>query len=181
MAHHLGGLPAADAGGGTRWNDWLDLGVPYAVVGTALMALAAAGADRRGWVVGLVGAGLYVQGHGVHLAANSITNARGDAAPVFLWDEVVGHVLWYGGFAVLALVLARSAGDVRPTPLGWALAAATGVTWATNALGADGLAPYGLAMAVGLAVAGWRLGTGAGRLLLGAFAVSAVVLGVALA
>ena len=75
VAHHLGALPRMDAGGGTRWNDWLDVLVPYAVVGTALVALAAARTDRRGWVAALVGAAAYVQGHGIHLAANSATVA----------------------------------------------------------------------------------------------------------
>jgi hypothetical protein len=46
--HHLGALPGGlgDAGGATRWVDWLDLLTPYAVVGTALAALAAARTDR---------------------------------------------------------------------------------------------------------------------------------------
>ena len=180
VAHHLGLLPAADAGGGTRWNDWLDLAVPYAVVGTALAALAACRTDRRGWVAGLVGAGLYAQGHGLHLGANSIANARGPAAPVHLWDEVVGHALWYAGVAVLITVLVRAAADVAPTTVGWALAAATGVTWATNALGAEGLPPYGLAVALGLAAYGWQRRTGAGRLLLAGSAVSTLVLGAVL-
>jgi hypothetical protein len=181
ITHHLGLLPGGlgDAGGGTRWADWLDLLVPWAVVGPALAALAAAGADRRGWLIGLSGSLLYVQGHGIHLAANSVANARGDAEPVHLWDEVVGHLLWYGGFAVLVVALAgayASVGLKRSVPAA-CLALLTGVTWATNAYGADGLQAAGLAVAAGLAGYGWQLrSSAAGTLLLLAFLPSAVLL-----
>jgi len=186
VTHHLGLLPGGLGAtpAGTRWADWLDLAVPYLVVGSALAALAAAGTDRRGWVAAAAGAVLYAQGHGMHLAANSIANARGDAAPVHLWDEVVGHLLWYGGFAVLVAVLARAfAGtDLRAGPWSGVLAVLTGVTWTTNALGADGLAGAGLAAATALSAYGWRLrGTGAGALLLLAFLPSAAGLAAALA
>ena len=186
VTHHLGLLPGGlgDAGGDTRWADWLDLLVPWAVVGPALAALAAADADRRGWLVGLSGALLYVQGHGIHLAANSISNARGDAAPVHLWDEVVGHLLWYGGFAVIVVALARcfAMSGLRRSVLTDVVAVLTGVTWATNAYGADGLQPAGLAVAVGLAGYGWSLRRStAGRLLLLAFVPGAVLLAVLLA
>lgn len=180
VGQHLGALPGGlgSAGGGTRWVDWLDLLTPYAVVGSALGVLATAGASRRGWVLGLVGAGAYVQGHGLHLAANSISNARGDAAPVHLWDEVVGHYVWYAGLALLLVALVpvvRDAG-VRTTVPGLLLAAGVGATWATNAL-EGGTAAASLAVAVGLSVWGWLLrGLGAGRLLLAAFPLAVVVL-----
>jgi hypothetical protein len=174
VTHHLGLLPGADAGGGTRWNDWLDVLLPYAVVGTALLALAAAGTDRRGWVVAVFGSVLYAQGHGVHLAANSIGNARGDAAPVHLWDEVVGHGLWYAGFAVLVAVLARARPDVRTGPVAVLLALGVGATWASNAAGADSLVPPALVVALAFVAHGAReRRTGAGRLLLVAFAPAA--------
>ncbi len=104
LLHHLGALPdgLGDAGRGTRWVDWVDLLTPYAVVGAALAALAVARTDRRGWWLALLGAGAYVQGHSVHLSANSISNQRGDAAPVHLWDGVIGHWLWYAGALLLA-------------------------------------------------------------------------------
>jgi len=173
VMHHLGALPGGlgSAGGGTRWVDWIDLLTPYAVAGTALAALAAAGTDRRGWWTALVGAGVYVQGHGVHLAANSISNVRGDAAPTYLWDEVLGHWIWYAGAALLVVALTRA---VRPrvTPVGVGLALATGLTWTTNAL--EGTTAVGsLAVAIGLtATAAQRRD----RLLLLAFGTSAVLL-----
>ena len=173
VMHHLGALPGGlgDAGGGTRWVDWIDLLTPWAVVGTALAALAAAGTDRRGWWLALTGATLYVQGHGVHLAANSIGNERGPIPPIHLWDEVAGHWLWYGGTALLVVALARAV-RLRPTPQALVLAVATGLTWTTNAL--EGTTAVGsLLVASALAATGWRRGD---RVLLVAFGLSAVLL-----
>jgi hypothetical protein len=178
LTHHLGALPGGlgPAGGATRWVDWLDLLTPYAVVGTALVALAAAGADRRGWWLALLGAGAYVQGHAVHLAANSIGNARGDAAPVHLWDEVIGHWLWYAGAALLVVALARSL-RLPVTTASVVLAVATGVTWTTNAL--EGTTAIGSLLVAGaLSAWGWRRRSeGTGRLLIVAFGLSALLLG----
>lgn len=176
LLHHLGALPGGlgSAPRSTRWVDWLDLGVPYLVVGPALAALAVAGTDRRGWWIALVGAGAYVQGHGIHLAANSIGNARGDAPPVHLWDEVVGHWLWYAGVALLVVALARAV-EARVTPGGVLLALAVGLTWTTNAL--EGTTALGsLVVATGLAGWGARRGAGSGRLLVVAFGASALLL-----
>ena len=173
LGHHLGALPGGlgAAGRGTRWVDWIDLLTPYAVVGTALAALAVAGTDRRGWWTALAGAGAYVQGHGVHLAANSISNVRGDAAPTYLWDEVLGHWIWYSGAALLLLAVVRAV-PMHASPVALLLAVATGVTWTTNAL--EGTFAAG-ALAAALAFAGW----GATRrepLLLAAFGTSAALL-----
>lgn len=177
LLHHLGALPGGlgDAGGGTRWADWIALLVPYAVVGPALAALWAARTDRRGWALALFGSGLYVQGHGLNLAANSIANVRGDAPPTYLWDEVVGHWLWYAGVALLVVALGRAV-RVAACPAALALAVATGVTWTTNAL--EGTTAWGsLAFAGVLAGWGWgRRAEGTGRLLLAAFGTSAVLL-----
>jgi hypothetical protein len=177
VCHHLGALPGGlgSAGGQTRWVDWLDLATPYAVVGTALAALGAARTDRRGWTLAAVGGLAYASGHGVHLAANSIDNARGAAAPVHLWDEVVGHWLWYAGMALLFVALARAV-TVRTRPVGVALALATGLTWTTNAL--EGTTAVGSLLVAGaLALWGWRRREeGVGRLLVVAFGTSAVLL-----
>lgn len=176
LLHHLGALPdgLGSAPHATRWVDWIDLLTPYAVVGTALAALAAAGTDRRGWWAALLGAGAYVQGHGIHLAANSIGNERGDAPPVHLWDEVVGHWLWYAGVALLVLALARAV-QVRATPVGLLLALAVGTTWTTNAL--EGTTAVGsLVVAAGFAGYGLRRDGGTGPLLVVAFGASALLL-----
>ena len=177
VLHHLGALPGGlgSAGGGTRWVDWITLFTPYAVVGCALAALHAAVADRRGWIIALVGAALYVQGHGINVAANSIGNARGDEAPTHLWDEVVGHWLWYAGVALLVVALARAV-HAAARPLALLLALASGLTWTTNAL--EGTTAVG-SLAVAAALAGWgwrRRAEGTGQLLLAAFGTSAALL-----
>jgi hypothetical protein len=126
-------------------------------------------------VLAALGAVAYASGHGIHLAANSIGNARGDAAPVHLWDEVVGHWLWYAGVALLVVALARAVA-VRASPVALALALLTGLTWTTNAL--EGTTAVGsLVVAAGLAGWGWRRrAAGTGRLLVVAFGLSALAL-----
>ena len=173
VGHHVGTLvgPLGELGARTEWADWVDLLTPYAVVGTALAALLSAGASRRAWLVAAVGGVVYVQGHGVHLAANSIGNARGGAQPVHLWDEVVGHYLWYGGLYLLvaALVLAV------PEPGGrarWPLAALFGLTTATN--GIEGGTPW-FTLGVAVLFCAWGARSGR-RVLLAAYLVAAVLL-----
>lgn len=118
VLHHLGSLPGGlGQVGPTRWADWLDLAVPVLVLGSSALALGAARAARRLWLVAALGALLYAQGHGIHLAANSIGNVeRSDAA--HLWDEVVGHLVRYAGVAVLlGCHAAVMAGRPRPERL----------------------------------------------------------------
>jgi hypothetical protein len=91
-------------------------------------------AVRAPWVVLLVGAITYVEGHGIHLAANAINNAApGDTA--HLWDEVVGHYVWFTGAMAVwaALTLAVAGRDPLPGPFPPILAMLVGVTAATNA------------------------------------------------
>ena len=158
LLHHVGSLPdgLGPAGHDTRWADWIDLLTPYAVLVPAGLALRAARSPAPQWVLFAAGALLYAQGHGVHLAANSVGNTTpGPAA--HLWDEVVGHALWYAGVALVAGALALAMrGRPRPrSPLAWVLALAVGTTWATNAIG-GGTSAASL-LAAGVAVgAGWR-------------------------
>jgi hypothetical protein len=74
-------------------------------------------------------------------------------------------------------VLARGFAGIE-LRLGWrsgALAVLTGITWATNALGADGLILAGLAGVADLTAYGWHLRTSAaGRLLVLAYFPSAI-------
>jgi hypothetical protein len=140
LAHHLGSLPdgLGDAGRGTRVADWLDLVVPFVVLLPALGTLLAAGASRATYLWFAVGSWLYATGHGVHLSANSIGNA--DPSPAaHLWDEQVGHWVWYAGVAVIAATLASTLVE-RPVPrhpLAWLLAVSVGTTWGTNATGGE--------------------------------------------
>lgn len=178
LTHHIGfGLAGLGTVGHTRWADWVDVLTPYAVLLTAAAALHAAGADRRGWAVYLVGAITYVEGHGIHLAANSVGNDTPGISVVHLWDEVVGHYLWYAGtalvFAALALTLAH-----RPAPPArYALipALVVAVTWTTNSL-EGGTAVMGLVTAAAFTVWGLRTRHRLGRVLIPAFAPAAIAL-----
>jgi hypothetical protein len=79
------------------------------------MVLLRAGASRGQWVLLGVGGVTFTLGHGLHLAANSISNVAdtvvAKASIVHLWDEVVSHYFWYIG---LFLVLAAMALALRP-------------------------------------------------------------------
>lgn len=158
LCHHVGTLPSGlgPAGGGTRWADWIDLLTPVAVLIPAALTLRAAQASASLWA--LFGAGVlcYVEGHGVHLAANSVSNAApGETA--HLWDEVVGHYVWYLGVAVVATALALTMrGRSRPThPVAYLLAVGAGLTWATNAIG-GGTAVLSLLLSAAAIIFGWR-------------------------
>lgn len=170
--HHIGALPGGlGEVGPLRWADLLDLLTPYVVLAPAVAVLARPGAGRRPWLLGFVGGTVYTSGHGLHLSANSVSNTAPvgrTADAVHLWDEVLGHVVWYAGLAMLvaALVLAMAGhADLRIPAPGWVAALAVGLTHATNGL-EGGTALGSLAVAVGFAAWGRALGGQVGRLLL---------------
>jgi hypothetical protein len=110
--HHL---PTAAGPGG----DWIDLATPFAVVGATAVLLAALRPPATTLSVAFVAALLYVDGHGIHLAANSIAgeSPTGEAERVaHFWDERFSHVEWHLGWIGLlgALCLAERTG---PAPL----------------------------------------------------------------
>lgn len=157
VTHHLGLLPGGLGPGpeGTQWADWIDLLVPWVVLVPAAITLHAAEVAPRVWAVFGAGAVAYASGHGIHLAANSVHNADpGETA--HLWDELVGHHVWFVGVALVFAVMAASmTGRPRAGLLGHAAALAVGLTWATNAVG-GGTELFSLLVAVALAVVGWR-------------------------
>ncbi|MCW2767381.1 MAG: hypothetical protein JWO11_3340 [Nocardioides sp.] len=158
LCHHVGALPEGlgAAWSGTRVADWVDLLAPLLVLTPALLTLAVAQAGRATFALFALGSWLYASGHGIHLAANSIGNeAPGDTA--HLWDEYVGHYLWYAGVVVVAATLAWTMrGRPRPRwPPAYLLAVTVGATWATNAVGGH-LWVGGLIVAVVAAWLGWR-------------------------
>lgn len=157
VGHHTGFLlePLGEVGT-TRWADWIDLALPYAVVGCAAGALLAGGADRRAWLLFGGAAILYTQGHGIHLAANSVANAA-PGEPAHLWDEVVGHYLWYGGLAGIVAALVLALGDLpRPAVrVSAPLSLLFGFTVFTNSV-EGGTALFGLATSTAFLVWGLR-------------------------
>lgn len=157
LAHHNSLVGDHEGPRGTRVADWVDLVTPF-VVALPLLWFVAGQRARWGCQVGAaVGAIFYVEGHGIHLAANSVSNAGGanavgSAAEVaHFWDEVAGHYLWYLGLAVMVGACALC---VRSCPLGLPKAllvmggAVCGLTWATNGL-EGGTAVFSLFCAVG--------------------------------
>ncbi len=157
VGHHTGVLlePLGQVGT-TRWADWIDLALPYAVIGCAGGALHACGTDRRTWLLFGGAAVLYTQGHGIHLAANSVSNVA-PGEPAHLWDEVVGHYLWYGGLAGMGAALALTLGDLpRPAPrVSVPLSLLFGFTVFTNSV-EGGTALFGLATSTAFLVWGLR-------------------------
>lgn len=155
---------------GLRAADWLDLLTPWVVVGAATWVLlrrtgtAGASPDPLSWA--LLGAGglAFAQGKGLHLAANSVGNAdpRGRAADVaHLWDESVGHWIWYVGLLLLLAAVARAVlsdrgpAQLRTSAAGVALAALAGFSLANTWI--EGRTPWlGLAAAAGFTAFGLR-------------------------
>ncbi len=105
-----------------------DLLTPLVVIPLAWLVFdLAGGLGRRGLVVFLVLAALWVEGQGIHLAANAIGDAfPHDAVDVFyrtvpgeldLWlDEVLSHWMWHVAWVGLAILMLAAAtrGPVGP-------------------------------------------------------------------
>lgn len=183
VLHHAGTIfgGVGDVGDTeTRWADWIDLLTPYVVTGTVGGALRAGGASRGTWTLFWFAAVLYTQGHGIHLAANSVDNALpGDPEPAYFWDEHLGHWFWYVGLYLLVVALALALADRRPRGgiAGYLLAALVGFTSFSNTV--EGQTPW-LGIGAGVVLAAWGLLTrdGMGRLLLTAYGVSLLLFAV---
>jgi hypothetical protein len=119
------------------------------------MVLYEARVELGEWTLFGVGSVVYASGHGMHLAANSINNAQ-PGRTAHLWDEDVGHLIWYAGAALLLIAVARTM-DARPPPgpTGYGLAVLVGATWASNAVG-GGTEPLSMLVAVWATHFGWK-------------------------
>jgi hypothetical protein len=182
VLHHLGLLPSGLGPGpeGTRWADWLDLAVPWLVLAPAAVTMWAAQASVRSWAVFGAGVVAYSSGHGLHLAANSVGNASPGQTAHF-WDEVVSHLVWFAGVALVLAALTRTmTGRPRPHPAAYVLAVGVGLTWASNAVG-GGTLIFSLVVAVAAALFGWTRRHELGIVLLVGFLPAVVVLGAQLA
>ena len=122
----------------------VDVLTPFAVALATLAVVLALGAPRAA-VLAALGAGvLYVHGHGVHLAANSIHNEGVNDDVVYFWDERFSHIEavlgWFGLVAAICLAErgSRHAPGTSPAVhvvaallLGWTFFTSTveGQTW----------------------------------------------------
>ncbi|HEY3181652.1 MAG TPA: hypothetical protein VGJ77_02365 [Gaiellaceae bacterium] len=107
--------------------DWIDLVTPFAVLGAAALVLRAVAARGLPVVAAAAAAILYVDGHGIHLAANSIKHEhpRGDVLSVAnFWDEDWGHFEWHLGLFILVAALCLAA---RGAPVSLTAGIATAV------------------------------------------------------
>ena len=176
--HHL---PTIDL-----WNIGvvIDLWTPLAVVGTAALLVLTGGADRIALVVAFLAALAYVDGHGIHLAANAIhgaepTGEAGDRAE--FWDEVFGHIEWHLGWfgLILAACLAERArpGFAAGRLVTAVAVAALGFTLFTSTVEGQ---TWPLMLAAGVLFAGWALVERRPLLLrcAAAFALAALLVGV---
>lgn len=142
--------------GNTRVADWLDLLVPWAIVGCAAVVMAAGRPRHAAWWVFGAGGLLFVEGHGIHLAANSVANKQGGST-AYLWDEVVGHHLLFTGLAIMLFAVLLALGDcaIRVNAFGWVLSGGVGValfnSWVEGQSAALGLLICGAFLTTG-----WR-------------------------
>jgi hypothetical protein len=108
------------------WNrlmiaDLLDLLTPFVMVGLVCwlwVVLRRTAGEARcvrppvlSSAILLVGAVVFVEGHGMHLSANAIARHLGPAKDpgayplTYFFDEVLGHILWDSGIALLSIGL----------------------------------------------------------------------------
>jgi hypothetical protein len=182
VLHHSGTLLSPLGGPGTtRWIDWFDLATPLLVLTPSAGLLRCIGGTLHQWVLWLVGAVAYTEGHGLHLSANSIYHAA-PSETAHLWDEVVGHLVWYSGFWLIVAVLATAWKTTLPlSPFGLLLAALVGFTHATNGIGADRPVPV-IAAVIAIALVGYGLylRSEAGRYLAASYTVAFLTMTVVL-
>ncbi len=85
----------------------VDVLTPFAVAASAVAVMLTFGATRGPVFAAVVAGVLYVHGHGVHLAANSIHNEGVDTDVVYFWDERFSHIEavlgWFGLVAAFCL------------------------------------------------------------------------------
>ena len=103
------------------WQEAADLLTPIVVIPLAWLVLDLTGGHGRRWLLGfLVIAALWVEGQGIHLAANAIGDAfPKDAVQAFyltvpgeldLWlDETLSHWMWHVAWLALSILFLAAA------------------------------------------------------------------------
>jgi hypothetical protein len=129
---------------GVRIMDLADLATPFAVVGTAALLLWLMRPGPRVLALAVAAGVLYTNGHGIHLAANSVAGQPLEQSverTIYFWDERLGHIEWHLGWIGLLASFVLAASDTAPfrpvvglatiSMLGFALAGASleGQTW----------------------------------------------------
>ena len=132
--HQIGTVLASD-----RLPIVIDLVTPFAVAAATAHLLIALDAPRGAILAAVFAGVLYVDGHGIHLAANAIHNEGITGDAVYFWDERFGHIeAVIGWFGLVAAVCAadrteRASRLLAPAAvlLGWTFFTSTveGQTW----------------------------------------------------
>jgi hypothetical protein len=117
-------------------SDWINLVTPFAVVAAAAGVLVPLGAGGVPLAVAVAGGILYVDGHGMHAAADAIRaeGLSGEAEDVaYFWDEDLSHWELHAGLVlvVIAFCLAEGAARRPVAPEPWTAAAAAAVLGGT--------------------------------------------------
>jgi hypothetical protein len=153
--HHLPALSG-------RFGDWVDLATPFVVLGAAAAVLVVLRPPLWAGALALAAGVAYADGHGIHLAANSIAAERlaGEAEDTaYFWDERFGHIEWHLGLLglLVAFPLAERFGRGAPTDAAattWLVALLVGFTLFTSTVeGQD----WWLVPPVALGLAAWAL------------------------
>lgn len=98
-------------------GDWIDLATPFVVLAAASAMLVVLGAWGPSLGVAVAAAVAYVDGHGIHLAANSIRaeGLTGEAERVaYFWDERFSHWEWHVGLLGLLVAFCLAEPWARP-------------------------------------------------------------------
>ena len=143
---------------GPRGEAAVDMVTPFAVVAASAAVLLAVGATRAAVVVALLAATLYVHGHGIHLAANSIRNDGVENDVAYFWDEHLSHIEavlgWFG--LIAAFCLAERAAVGRPAARGWLAVGAVLLGWTFFTSTVEGQT-WWLTLAAALGFTAWAL------------------------
>lgn len=141
-----------------RWGDVIDLLTPVVMLPAYWFLLALRSPPSRARTAAfLVLAAIWVEGQGVHLAANSIghlvESGEGGRLANF-YDEHLGHLLWHGAALALSLLAVLDAAPAAaPAERRLALAAAAVYGFAFFLIAVEGATSV-LAVAGGLLVTG---------------------------
>jgi hypothetical protein len=177
-----------------NWADVVDLLTPLVLIPLYWLLFVVAGRrSGAGWtIVFLIFAAVWVEGHGIHLAANAIGHLlkgrTGSALDLTeFWDETFSHYLWHGATLALSGLILVSAARSESTPSGldWmAIAAAVIYGFALFLIGDEGgTAPLMVAFAAAFIVAAWSvrsrvLGSPVLTMFAGGYAVALVLFGI---